>query len=107
MTQMPLDSLGSPIPALGYADGGAQHITITSSNTRSTAFSSICRVISVFASTPAYIRLGDSTVTATTADHYLPAGIYLDIAVGPSTQDRYLAVLRADTDGTLHISERL
>ena len=65
-------------------------------------------MISVYATVPMFIRLGDSTVTATTSDHYLPAEAYLDIAVGGgrATQYGYAAFIRASSDGTVYISEK-
>jgi hypothetical protein len=108
MATLPLDTQGNPIPALGYMDGGAKTVTIASTTNRtSSTFGTSTRVISVYATVACFIRLGTSTVNAAATDHYIPAGVYHDIAIGPSTKDRYLAAIRADgTDGTLYISER-
>lgn len=50
----------------------------------------------------------DSNVTATTSDHFLPAGIYYDVAIGPNdaNQNAYIAALSAAGDGTLYVSEK-
>lgn len=107
MATMPLDTLGNPIPTLGYVDGGAKTIAITNTSARNaSAISSGTRVITLYATVPCFIRLGDNTVTATASDHYFPAGVYYDVAIGPDTKDRYVAALRAEGDGTLYISER-
>ena len=107
MTTLPNDNLGRPIPALGYVDGGAKTIAITATSTRNTTpISAEIKVISLYATSPCYIRLGDNAVTASTTDHYIPADNYLDIAIGPETKDRYIAALRVSADGTLYISER-
>ncbi|MBU6234272.1 MAG: hypothetical protein KGQ41_00365 [Alphaproteobacteria bacterium] len=75
----------------------------------STAFSSNTRVVSVYATGAVYLRFGDSTVTATSADHYFPAGVYYDFAIGGGKvgQLTNLAVLRADaSDCTVYVSEK-
>ena len=108
MSILPIDGAGYPIPALGYLDGGARTVTVTSSSNRtSSTFATTTDVISVCATVDCFIRLGSNTVTAANTDHFLPANLYQDIAITPTTKDRYLAVIRAgSTDGTLYISER-
>lgn len=107
MANMPLDVRGNPVPALGYLDGGDFVLAITTLSARNAApFNTQTRVISVYATVPCFIRLGNNTVTATSGDHFIPDGTYLDIAVGPNTKDRHLAVIHASADGTLYISER-
>ncbi|NBX66307.1 MAG: hypothetical protein EBQ96_04855 [Proteobacteria bacterium] len=73
-----------------------------------TAFNAATRVVSVYASGPVYLRFGDSTVTASTSDHFFPSGLYYDFAIGGGKvgQSTNLAVLRADTDCTVYISEK-
>lgn len=108
MATLPIDNLGHPIPALGYVDGGARTVAIAATSTRTlTPFTPDTTVISVYATVPCFIRLGDNAVTSATTDHYIPASVYQDIAIGPATKDRYLAAIRAEpTSGTLYISER-
>lgn len=108
MTQMPTDTLGNPIPALGYVDGGAKTVALTVTSARnSTAISASTRVITLYATVACYLRFGDSTVTANNTDHFFPSGTYYDVAIGPDTKDRYVAAIRdGTTDGTLYISER-
>ena len=45
-------------------------------------FNSNTRVVSVYATEPVYIKFGDSSVTAAATDHYFPAGVYYDFAIG-------------------------
>lgn len=109
-TILPTDDNNHPIPALRLRDGGAHKITVTAASARNAvAFSSGTRVISLYASVPLYIKPGSSGVTATTSDHYLPAGIWCDLAIGgeDAAFSTHIAALRADTDGILYISERV
>lgn len=107
MTTMPLDTLGNPIPTLGYVDGGARTVPIGLVSARNTtAIGADTRVVTLFATSACFIRLGDVTVTAAATDHYFPAGVYYDVAIGPETKDRYIAALQVSATGTLYISER-
>ena len=55
-----------------------------------------------------YLKFGDSSVTAAGTDHFFPAGVYYDIAIGGDGAARYthMAALRVTTDGSVHISEK-
>lgn len=108
MSTLPLDTFGNPVPALGYLDGGARTLVLTTTSNRiTTPFSNTTDVISIFSTIDCFIRLGTNTVTAANTDHFIPANMYQDIAVSPATKDRYIAGLRAGSlDGTLYISER-
>ena len=106
---MPLDSNDNPIPALRLKDGGAHTIsTSTSSARNATAFGDDVHVISVYATEDVYLKFGDSSVTAAGTDHFFPAGVYYDIAIGGDGAARYthMAALRVTTDGSVHISEK-
>lgn len=110
-TLLPKDADNNIIPALRLRDNGAHSIAITNSSARnSAAFDDDSKVISLYATTPAYIAFGDDTVVATTSDHYFPAGVYYDIAISGGSnkgaQNLYVAALRTDTNGTLYISEK-
>ena|ERR1700760_4980769 len=108
-TLLPKDSDNNIIPAVRLKDGGAHSIAVTSSTARtSSAFSADTRVISLYATCPVYVKFGDSSVSATTSDHYFPSGVYYDFAVGGGAvpQYGYIAALRVSTDGTLYISEK-
>jgi hypothetical protein len=108
-TFLPTDENNNPIPALRLRDLGAHRITITASSARNTTpFNTGTRVVSLFATVPVFVRLGGATVTAATTDHYFPANVYYDIAIGgeESAQTLYIAGIRAETDGFLYISEK-
>lgn len=109
MTSLPMDSNNHPIPALKLKDSGAHTISASATSARnSTAFSTSTKIISIYADVPVYIKPGDATVTATSADHYFPAGLYYDISIGDAStgHDTHIAILRADTNGTVYISEK-
>jgi len=111
-TLLPKDADNNVIPALRLKDSGAHQISVTSSSARnSTAFDEDTRVISVYATGPVYLNLGDPGVTATVTDHYFPAGVYYDIAIGGGSgngpHNTHIAAIRADQDCTLYISEKV
>ncbi len=107
---LPEDANGNPIPALSLKTGGAHQVAIdnVTSTRNAAAFDSKTDVISVYSSENCYIKFGDNSVTATTGDHFLPAGLYLDLAIGPNenAQNAYLAILSAEASGTVYISEK-
>jgi len=108
-TFLPQDSNDNPIPALRLKSSGAHSVSATATSARnSTAFDSKTRVISLYADVPIYVNFGDSSVTASASHHYFPAGVYYDFAVGGDDTAHYthVAVLRADTDGTVYVSEK-
>lgn len=110
-TLLPKDADNNIIPALRLADGGAHSLDATASAARNaTAFSDETKVISLYATVPVYLKLGDSNVTATNGDHYFPANIYYDIAItggaGKGPHNPYLSVLSVADAGTLYISEK-
>ncbi len=108
---LPTDDNNHPIPALRFRNGGAHKIVAGASSTRnSVTFDAEVQVVSLYASVPVYLRFGGSGVVATTSDHYFPAGVYYDVAIGgeDSAQSSFLAVLRADTtDGMVYLSEKI
>lgn len=109
-TLMPTDDNNNAIPALRLKDGGAHTIAATATSSRNTtAFGADTQIISICPTVSVFVRCGSSGVTATTNDHYIPAGLYYDIAIGGDGQKQttYLAVLRAEpTDGFVYISEK-
>ena len=108
-TLLPKDCDNHVIPAVRLKPGGAQSVNVSSSSVRNTTnFDADTRIISLYATQPMYIAFGDSTVTATTADHYFPAGIYYDFAIGGGQVHQYtrIAALRVSADGVLYISEK-
>lgn len=109
-TLLPRDSNDIAIPALRFRDQAAHKITVTSSSARnSTAFNAETRVISLYATGPVFVRFGGNSVSATNTDHFFPAGVYYDVAIGGGevAQQTYIAALRADTDCLLYVSEKV
>jgi len=108
-TLLPVDTDNNPIQALRLRPGLAQSVTVTATSARNaTALDAATRIIGIYATVPIFVRLGNSSVTATTSDHYIPADTYMDISVaGNSTQSyTHIAAVRASSDGTLYISEK-
>lgn len=109
-TLLPRDANNSPIPALRLKVGAAHNVTSTSaSSVRNTvAFDADTQIISIYATAPVYLAFGESDITATSSDHYFPAGIYYDIAIGGEGVDHtpYAAFLAVDTDAEIYISEK-
>jgi hypothetical protein len=110
---MPTDAQGKPIPCLAPRDNGAHSISVTENSARnSTAFQNSAdplygsRVISVYSDVGFYFQFGDSAVTATTSDHYMPGNVYYDWTLPKRVT--HIAVIRAaTTDGTVWISEKV
>lgn len=108
-TQLPLDHNNHTIPALRLRNGGAHSVAITNASVRnSVAFDDDVRVLSLYATAPVYIKFGDASVSATPSDHYFPAGVYYDVAIGGDGTGHFthVAALREVQDGTLFISEK-
>ncbi|PCJ97818.1 MAG: hypothetical protein COA45_09020 [Zetaproteobacteria bacterium] len=108
-TLLPQDQNDNPIPALRMKSGGAHNITVGASSTRNpTPFNAQTRVISLYTDAAAYIAFGDASVIATTNDHFFPAGIYYDVAIGGDQSAHYThaAILQVSGSGTMHISEK-
>ena len=109
MTILPQDTFDRPIPALRLKPGAAHSIAAGATSARNTtAFGDSTRIVSLFATVPVYVRFGGSGVTAASTDHYFPEGLYYDFSIGgdEAPQYKYVAVLRASTDGTVYISEK-
>jgi hypothetical protein len=110
MTLLPVDSNNNPIPAMRLRSGGAHSIAATATSARNTtAFDADTKIVSVYATVPVYLKMGNSSVSATTADHYFPAETYYDFAIAGDSgaQASHIAVLRASGDGTVYISEKI
>jgi hypothetical protein len=106
-TFLPKDADDNVIPALRLKSG--QAVSVTASSARNgTAFSAETRVVSLYATGGVFVKFGDSSVTATTSDHYFPAGVYYDFAVGGGKTGQYthVAAIRASSDCALYISEK-
>ena len=108
-TLLPQDSNDNPIPALRLKSGGAHSVAAGSSSARNAvAFDDATQIISLYADVPVYVSFGGATVTATTSDHFFPAGLYYDVSIGGDNAAHYthVAVLQADSAGTVFISEK-
>lgn len=108
-TLLPTDSDNNVIPAVRLRDGGAHSIAVTDATARNgDAFNAETRIVSLYATGAVYIKFGDAGVEATSSDHYFPAGIYYDFAVGGGRVDQYthVAALRVSSDCALYISEK-
>lgn len=110
-TSLPTDVNANVIPAMRLKSGGAHTIAASTTTTRNaTAFNADTKVISLYATTAVYVKFGTSSVTATSADHYFPAGTYYDFAIsggdvkGP--QNTHVAAMALTGTGTVYISEK-
>jgi hypothetical protein len=107
-TFLPRDDDYQPIPALRLKAGGAQALGAGAVSVRSAAFDPATRVVGLYATGPVFVRTGDASVTAGPGDHFFPEGFYYDLSLGDARQGRHshLAVLSADADCILHLSEK-
>ncbi len=108
-TLLPQDSNDNPIPALRLKQNKAHKITVGPTSTRnSTAYEADTQIVSLYSNVDTYISCGDASITATTSDHFLPAGIYYDISIGGDHSAHYthIAALQVSSAGTLYISEK-
>lgn len=112
MTYLPLDQDGQVIPAMRLRSDKSHAINISSTAARNvTGFDSETRVVSVFSTVPVYLAFGENaSVVAQTGDHFYPANVYYDMAVGgdKTGQFKYLSAIavNASDTGTLFISEK-
>jgi len=98
----PRGTSATPVAILG----GATHaISFTGTSARNTtAFNARTRVLSAMvADQDCFIRVGDSTVTATTADVFLRAGVAYSFGIDSDITN--LAVIQSTTAGTLRFFE--
>ena len=110
MSKQPRDDANYPIPVLSYRYASGQQIALGAS-TLSARITNSIRVVSLYATADCFFEVCDETGTANTAtSHFLPAGIYLDVALGSDNNaalmHKYIAVT-SDSVGTLYISERI
>jgi hypothetical protein len=108
-TLMPSDDDLNPIPVLRLKQDGAHQIAAGAESQRNAVgFDPQTRVIGIYATGPVFLRTGDSSVTASTGDHYFPENVYYDLSLGDGRRSRHshLAVVAAGDSCTLHISEK-
>jgi hypothetical protein len=109
MTTLPRDRDNTPIPALRLNPNGAHKIDVTSIATRnSIAFDADTRIISLYATADVFIKCGDENVIATSSDHFFPANMYYDMAIGGDKvmHANYMSAMAVSDDCELYISEK-
>ncbi len=109
VTILPRDAENIPLNALRYKDNSAHSIDVTAISTQNaTAFDAQTKIVSLYATGPVFLRFGDNSVSAALTDHYFPAGVYCDVSIGggKTAHDTHVAVVAADYDCKLYISER-
>lgn len=94
------DSKGYPIQGALRPDI-AQSISVSGATARN-GDNFTRKIISIYSTEDIFYKLGAADVEATTADHFLPAGILDYISVGDAVR---LAAIQASSAGTLYISE--
>jgi hypothetical protein len=108
-TYSPKDNDGVAIPLLRFKSGGAQKITSNAGGTaRTTELTS--SVVSIYATQDVIVNFGDAdTVTAAATDHFIPAGVYMDVALKSKrgTRYSYIAARTKTTAAEVYISERV
>jgi hypothetical protein len=108
-TVLPVDANNYPVPVLRLRPGASQNLAVSTSSVRcATSFNTETRIVGIYATSAMFVRFGDSTVTATTGDHYLPADTYMDVSVAADDLQSFssVAAIRSATDGTLYVSEK-
>jgi len=98
----PRGTSATPVAILA---GTAHSISFTGTSARnSTAFNVNTRILAAMvADQDCFIRVGDSTVTATTADVFLRAGVAYSFGIDSGITN--LAVIQSTTAGTLRFFE--
>lgn len=111
-TLLPVDADNRTIPAMRLKPGKAHSIAATGTSARNaTAFELDTLVLSLYATVPVYVRFGNASVTATSSDHFFPEGTYYDFALsggadGKGPHHTHVAVLAAESSGTVYLSEK-
>lgn len=110
MSKQPRDDANYPIPVLSYKFNSGQQLELGAS-TLSNRIAPSVRVVSLYSTGDCFFEVCDDTGIANTiTSHFLPAGVYLDVALGSDNNaalvHKYIAVV-SDTSGTLYISERI
>lgn len=83
--------------------GTTQSAAFTSSSAQVTnPFGSQTYQVRVVATSACFIKIGNGTLTATTSDVYLPAGVVDYVIVTPGES---IAAIQASASGTLYVTE--
>lgn len=99
-TELPNDINSKPIQALYPAR--ANNVTVTGTTARSSAVGGMVKVVELTPTVDMFIKMGDSTVNATTSDIFIAAGVVYDFHMKGNT---HIAAIRSSTSGTLYITE--
>lgn len=110
-TRMPRDDNSQSIPVLRFRTGGAQQLSINSLSAVRAEFPAGTRVVTLICSVNSYFESGGDAVEASSASHFIPAGLPFDMALGSDLSDidgyhRYLSVISVSGAGVAYISER-
>jgi hypothetical protein len=101
-TRLVRDDDSVPLPIMAW---GAVHNLVPTETTaarNTTAISADCGVISVVAiGGPAHFKQGDSSVTATVTDAYLPEGVWHELPAFEGNQWNYVSMISATGAGTI------
>lgn len=100
------------LPVAAYADGTGQSLAVNTSSSRKALNTNGYNIITVCAvGCNMFLRLGDSSVTATTSDSgfsiFLTDGKYEDIVNPDVTVNTNLAAITNSGSGTLYITYRI
>lgn len=80
-----------------------QNVAFTGTSARTTnAIGNFIQVVRLVATQACYVRVGNSTVAATTADFLLPANTVDYIIVDPGS---FIAAIQVSAGGTLSVTE--
>lgn len=111
MSKQPRDDGNDPIPVLALRPNRGLQVPYTASSNTSPQISNSVRVVTLFSTQDCFVEVGGASVEANTSNsHFLSGSIPYDISLGaetnPADNDKYVAVIQAQTAGTLYISER-
>lgn len=108
-TLLARDGDGAPMPIMPWGTIHTLSPTEAAADRNSAAISSDCGVVSIIAlGGAAHFRQGDATVVATTADVYLPEGVWHELPVFEGEAFSYVSIVSATGAGsiTAQICER-
>ena len=101
-TRLVRDDDNTPMPIMPW--GATQNLTPNESTAARnvTPISDSCGVVSVIAiGGDAHFRQGDATVVATTADPFLPEGIWHELPVFPGSDTSHVSFIAASGSGSI------
>lgn len=104
MATFPIDRNQFAIPVLRF--GSSQHIAVsTGAAARSSAITSGVQVILFCCDVACYVKLGNSSVTATSSDAYIPANFPIELSLGASDPLSTNISILGTASGTAHFTE--